>query len=195
MDFDEHVRAQPQMYFRVGRSNPELATRVLENVLGHALHPAARLAPLHTLQAEAKITGDLSFAVRDDRADALDGHGHPQLGYFGSLLLPERWLSAAASALSSRVVVKVWRNGHAFEQELAGLRPVSEPRRTDPQPGTGTRIAFELDRAFLGQHHALTLNLTALDLHGPDCDAPAGPGRVTVTDLREADRPISAHYQ
>ena len=194
VEFDEHVRAQPQMYFQVGRSNPEFATRVLENVLGHALHPAARLAPVHTLQVEAEITGDLSFSVRDDRADALDEHGYPQLGYFGSLLRPERWLSAAASAVSSRVVVGVWRNGHAFEQELAGLRPLSEPRKIDPSPGTGTRIAFELDRAHLEQYHALTLNLTGLDLHGPDCDEPAGPGRVTLTDLRDRDRPVIARY-
>ena len=194
VEFDEHVRAQPQMYFQVGRRNPEFATRVLENVLGHALHPAARLAPVHTLQVEAEITGDLSFAVRDDRADALDEHGNPQLGYFESLLRPERWLSAAASAVSSRVVVEVWRNGHALEQELAGLRPLSEPRNINPLPGTGTRIAFELDRTYVEQHR-LTLNVTGLDLHGPDCNGPAGPGRVTLTDLRNPGRPVIAHYQ
>ncbi|QIY66405.1 MULTISPECIES: hypothetical protein [unclassified Streptomyces] len=194
VEFDEHVRTHPQMYFQADRNNPDFATRVLGNVLGHALHPAARLAAAHTLQIEAEITGDLAFVVRDDRADALDEQGNPQLGYFGSLLRPERWGSAAAGAVSSRVVIEVWRNGHAFRQELAGLRPLSEPRKIGPGAGTGTRIAFELDRVYMERSHALTLDFTELDLHGPDCNEPAGPGRVTLTDLRDPDRPVIAHH-
>ncbi|MFI2207522.1 hypothetical protein ACH47Z_44130 [Streptomyces sp. NPDC020192] len=145
VEFDDHVRTHPQMYFQVGRNGPDFATRVLGNVLGHALHPAARLAAAHTLQIDAEITGDFAFAVHEDRADALDEQGNPELGYFGSLLRSERWGSAAAGAVSSRVVVEVWRNGHAFRQELVGLRPLSEPRKIDPPAGRGTRIAFELD--------------------------------------------------
>ncbi len=133
VEFDEHVRAQPQMYFQVGRRNPQFATRVLENVLGHA-------SPRCPTRSGAHPPG----RSREHRRTFL---------------------------------IKVWRNGHALEQELAGLRPLSAPRDIDPPPGTGTLIAFELDRTYLEQHHAPMLTRQGWTCMGP-----------TATDLRDPDR-------
>lgn len=36
--FEEHVRARPAMYFRVGKDSPELPTEVLQQVVWDALH-------------------------------------------------------------------------------------------------------------------------------------------------------------
>ncbi|MFI7296776.1 hypothetical protein [Streptomyces sp. NPDC050121] len=184
IEFDEHVRQNPGMYFEVGRSSPELATRVLCAVLRHALHPATRVGPAHTLRAEAAICGDLAFWVADDQADALDPRGRPRLGYYGSLLGPDRWLSLAAGAVSSRTVVEVRREGVGFRQQLAGGRPVGDPEQFTPPSGTGTRVAFELDETYVGPHSVITPDLSSLDLHGPLCDEPDGPGCVVLRDMR-----------
>ncbi|MFB6393559.1 hypothetical protein [Polymorphospora lycopeni] len=183
------------MYFGAGRGSPDLATRVLSSVLAHALHPATRVAAPHTPHATAEITGDLAFVVTDDQADALDESGSVRLGYNGSLLGPVRWISAAAAAVSSRTVVEVWRDGHGLCQELAGLHPVAEPRGIDPPPGAGTRVSFELDDAYFGPGQVIAADLASLDLHGPDCNGPAGPGHVTVTDARGQDEPIVIPYR
>ncbi|MFD4604406.1 hypothetical protein ACFWPQ_41120 [Streptomyces sp. NPDC058464] len=195
VEFDLHVRATPSMYFGVGRGSPELATRVLCAVLGHALHPATRVAPAHTPRVEAEVHGDLRFWVADDQADALDAQDRPQLGYYGSLLGPDRWNSAAAAALSARTVIEVWRGGHGFRQELAGLRPIEEPREFDAPAGAGTRVAFELDQEHAGAGAALADDLGSLDLHGPHCRDPRGPGRVVLRDLRDPGSPAEVCYR
>lgn len=184
LEFDESVRRRPGMYFGVARDNPGLATEVLCGVLGHALHPAARVGPAHTSQVTAEVVGDLAFMVADDRAFALDRDGPARLGYFGSLLGPDRWASAAAAAVSSRTVVEVWRDGVGFRQELAGIRPLTGPRRYDPPPDAGTRVSFELDPDYFGSGHAIASDLAGFDPHGPDCVEPAGPGQVTLVDVR-----------
>jgi DNA gyrase/topoisomerase IV subunit B len=194
VEFDEAVRSRPAMYFGVDRRDPDLATQVLCSVLAHGLHPAARVAAAHTLQVKAEITGDLAFMVSDDRADALGGPGAVRLGYYGSLLGADRWAAAAAAAVSSRTVVEVWRDGLGLRQELAGLRPVTEPQDIDPPPGSGTRVSFELDRAYFGHGQAIAADLTSLDLHGPHCNDPAGPGQVTLIDLRHKGNP-TANYR
>ncbi|MFE1879473.1 DNA topoisomerase IV subunit B family protein [Streptomyces diastatochromogenes] len=186
IEFDEHVRRTPVMYFDLPRDHPDLATRVLSRVLAHALHPATRLAPDHTLRVVAEIHGDLAFTVTDDMPNALDdGTGRPRLGHYGALLGPERWTSAAAAALGTRTVVEVWRDGHGVRQELAGLRPTTEPRSFEPLAGAGTRVAFALDPAYFGPGTAITADLAGLDLHPPYCDEPPGPGGVTLRDLRD----------
>lgn len=184
IDFDEHVRTHPEMYFGARHSGPDTATRVLSAVLGHALHPATRLAPVHTARVEAEIQGGLTFWVADDLvADAQDA-AWPRLGYYGTLLGPDRWTCAAAAALSTRTVVEMWRDGRGFRQELSGLRPVEV---IDAPAGKGTKVLFELDSTWAGT--ALSTDLASLDLHGPDCDAPVGPGRVTLRDLRAPHGP------
>ncbi|SCL71869.1 hypothetical protein GA0070606_5862 [Micromonospora citrea] len=195
VEFDESVRTRPVMYFGAERGDPDLATHVLCAVLAHGLHPAARVAAAHTPQVRAEIIGDLAFVVSDDRADALDPLGSARPGYHGSLLGAGRWVSAAAGAVSSRTVVEVWRDGRGLRQELAGLRPVAVPQVIDPPAGAGTRVSFELDDAYFGQGHAMAGDLTSLDLHGPHCNDPAGPGQVTLVDFRHEGDPIVNRYR
>jgi hypothetical protein len=127
--------------------------------------------------------------VADDLvADARDA-AWPRLGYYGSLLGPDRWTCAAAAVLSTRTVVEVWRDGRGFRQELSGLRPVEVPQEIDAPAGKGTRVLFELDSTWVGA--ALSTDLASLDLHGPHCDAPLGPGRVTLRDLRAPHGPAT----
>ncbi|MGI8334787.1 hypothetical protein ACRYCC_32955 [Actinomadura scrupuli] len=187
LEFDESVRARPGMYFGVGRENAALATEVLGSVLVHALHPAARLAPTHTPRVHAEVFADLAFAVADDQAGLAGDGGIPRLGYHGSLLGTDRWLLAAAAAVSARVIVEVWRDGRGHCQELSGLRPVTMPQEFDAPPGSGTKVTFELDRIYFGPDAAITSDLNALDLHGPYCTDPPGPGRVTIRDLRRGN--------
>ncbi|MFR9778711.1 hypothetical protein ACL02O_22020 [Micromonospora sp. MS34] len=67
-------------------------------MLGHALHPDTSVAPAHTPRVTAQIHADLAFTVEDDQSAPWDGAGEPGPGNHGSLLGPERWLSAAAAA-------------------------------------------------------------------------------------------------
>ncbi|MFJ9815151.1 hypothetical protein ACIRU3_07735 [Streptomyces sp. NPDC101151] len=174
------------MYFGVPRDHPALATRVLRRVLAHALHPAARLAPNHSRRITAVIHGDLAFTVTDDLPDALDdGPDRPRLGYYGALLGPDRWAGAAAAALSTRALVEVWRDGHGIRQELVGIRPTAQPAGFAPPAGAGTRVACTLDPACFAPGSAITTDLDGLDLHGPYCEEPPGPGAVTLRDLRD----------
>ncbi|WP_051773163.1 hypothetical protein [Saccharothrix sp. NRRL B-16314] len=182
-EVDEAFRRNPSLFFGVGRDDPKAATAVLRGVLGHGLHPATAVAPTHTPQVDARVRGDLTFDVTDDQSDAVDERGALHLGFYGALLGPNRWAAAAAAALSTRTEVEVWRDGRGFRQVLAGLRPTGEPEPFDPPPGTGTRMAFDLDR----DHFAvgITTELGSLDLHGPDCRPdPAALGLVVLRDLR-----------
>jgi DNA gyrase/topoisomerase IV subunit B len=187
------VRKRPGMYFGVGRGDPHLATAVLCAVVGHAFHPAAKVAASHTPHVVAEITADLAFAVTDDQADTLTGTGVPRLGYEGSLLTADRWSSAAAAAVSSRAVVEVWRAGQGFRQTLAGLRPVEPPAEFDAPAGAGTRVVFILDPAFLGSS-VITTDIATLDVHGPYCTEAAGSGEVIVRDHRRANGLAERRY-
>ena len=171
------VRRRPGMYFGVARDNPGSATEALRGVLGHALHPAARVGPAHTSQVTAEVVGDLAFMVADDRAFALDRDGPARLGYFGSLLGPDRWASAAAAAVSSRTVVEAWRDGVGFRQELCRHpRRSTGPRRYDPPLDAGTRASFELDPDYFGSGHAIARTWRVWTRTVPTALEPAGPG-------------------
>ena len=188
--FDDAVRKRPGMYFGASRESVQFATQVLCSVLGHALHPATTVAPAHTLRASAQISADLAFSVLDDQANPFDGQGLPRLGYCGSLLGPDRWISAAAAAVGSCVNVEVWRDGRRFHQELAGSRPVGPPEELEAKDdGCGTRVTFELDPVYFGESASISTELGSPDLHGPHCSEPSGPGYVEIRDLRRRDRP------
>lgn len=187
LEFDDSVRKRPGMYFGVGRDDPRLATRVLCTVVGHAFHPATRVAASHSPDVVAEITADLVFSVTDDQADVLTGPGMPRLGYYDSLLTSERWSSAAAAAVSSQTTVEVWRHGHGYRQRLVGLRPVEPPAEFSAPVGAGTRVAFVLDPAYFGSA-AITTDIAGLDVHGPDCTDTTGSGTVVIRDHRERRR-------
>ncbi|MEV6750571.1 hypothetical protein AB0N21_40710 [Streptomyces sp. NPDC051080] len=193
LEFDDAVRARPGMYFGVGREEPMLASQVLCQVIGHVLHPAPSVAPSHSLRAVVEISADLAFSVTDDQAAPLDEQRRPRLGYYGSLLGVDRWLSAAAAAVSSRAVVEVWREGRGFRQELVRLRPTAEPEEFGAPPGSGTRVAFELDPEYFGAGAAITADLGALDLHGPYCTEDDGPGYVVFRDHRNGSDRTESH--
>lgn len=194
LEFDESVRSRPGMYFGVAREDQALATKVLCCVLVHALHPAASLAPAHTARAYADICADLTFSVTDDQVGAADEHGIPRLGYYSSLLGTDRWMLAAAAAVSSRAVVEVWQDGRGFRQELIRLRPAATPHEFDAPAGSGTTVTFDLDPAYFGDDAAITSGLNALDLHGPHCADQPGPGHLTIRDLRRDDNSNTSHY-
>jgi hypothetical protein len=175
LEVDEAVRRRPGMYFGVAREDPRFATAVLRAVLLHALHPSAALAPDHTPRVYAEITADLAFTVTDDQADL-------GRGYFGSLLTPHRWASAAAAAVSVRTLVEVWKDGRGRRQELAGLRPVGSPADYAAPAGAGTRMSFELAPAA-----PIAADLAALDVHGdPECASRPGSGFVRIRDSRQS---------
>lgn len=193
LELDEAVRSRPGMYFGLGRGNPDLPTRVLAAVLAHALHPATKLAPTHSPSVYAEVFDDLAFSVTDDQASPFDG-GTPQPGVFGSLLGTDRWLWAAAAAVSSCAVVEVWREGRGFRRTLAALRP-SGPREVfDAPPGRGTKVTFHLCPSYFGEAAAISRDLTDLDLHGRDCAVPPGPGWVTLLDLRRGPESSPIEY-
>ena len=178
-EFDEGVRHRPAMYFRVGQGNPRLPTEVLAAVVGHVLHPATAVAPVHTGRIEAVVLDDLTFSVTDDLDDET-----ADPGYLDTLIAGWRYLAAAAAALSTRTVVEVWRDGSGFRQELAGMKPASDPTEFDAPPGTGTRMTFELDVEFAGAGSVITHELDGLDFHGPDCYPTPGSAPITLTDRR-----------
>ncbi|WP_035802908.1 DNA topoisomerase IV subunit B family protein [Kitasatospora mediocidica] len=194
LDFIEHIRRRPGMYFSVGPDNPALATHVLHHVLGSALHPDARLAPDHTLRVSAEISANLAFAVTDDQAGPTDSQGMPALGYYDSLLGPDRLWSAAAAALSHRAVVEVWRDGRGLRQVLAAMRPETAPKQFEPPHGSGTRVAFELDPDYFSPLAAISSDLGSLDLHRPHCAEGGGSGHVVIRDLRTGAIPAEWHY-
>ncbi|MER5433364.1 hypothetical protein [Streptomyces sp. NPDC002588] len=179
----EAVRRRPAMYFGVGLESPELPTRAFEAVVGWSLHPATRVAPVHALRVEAEILGDLAFSVSDDGSDALGEDAVPVIG-FGSLIGPDRWCGWAVSAVSSRTVVEVWRDGRGLRQELTGDRPLGEPEEFVPPAGAGTRMEFALDGALLAPGAAITADLGSLDLHGAACEGSGEPVRLRLSDLR-----------
>jgi DNA gyrase/topoisomerase IV subunit B len=191
VEFDDSVRGRPGMYFGASRTDPRLATWVLRTVVGHAFHPATRAAASHTPDVVAEVTADLAFSVTDDQAETLVGRDLPQLGYFGSLLTPVRWSSAAAAAVSSQTLVEDWRDGRGFRQRLNGARPVEPPVPFTAAAGAGTRVAYLLDPAYFGSTVILA-EIAALDVHGPHCTDPAGPSTVLIRDRRVRD--LAAEY-
>jgi hypothetical protein len=181
-EFDAGVRMRPGMYFGVGLKTPQLPTRVLCAVAGHALHPE-RVTDAHTLRSTIEITGDLDFTVIMDQQHDWGPSGLPRSGYFGSLLGPEWWLPSAAAALSGQVTVQMWCAGRGLSQEHDGIRPRTAPQEFDPPPGSGTMVSFALDPAYFGRGHALPTDLEGFELHHPSCPPP-GPGHVLIRDLR-----------
>jgi hypothetical protein len=178
LEFDDSVRKRPGLYFGLPREDPELPTAVLCTVLGHATHPDARF-PVHSPRVRADVSGDLAFAVTDDVLGPFPSNG------FGGTLIPHgRWGHAAAAAVSTRVTVEVWWDGQGLRQELARSRPVAEPVAFEAHAGTGIRVAYVLDPGYFGAGAAITTELSTLDICGPYCAQPGGPGDVVIRDLR-----------
>lgn len=129
----EHVRLRTTMYFGRAWREPGLANSVFRQVVDLSLHWAEGTTPV-----VAEISGDLSFAVTDDHA--LLPHANDDL-----LLRGDRVASTAATALSRRAVVTVWRDSLCYHQELAFGCPAHPPRPRPAPPGRGTRVELDLD--------------------------------------------------
>ncbi|MFC6599848.1 hypothetical protein [Kitasatospora paranensis] len=178
--FEEHVRARPAMYFRVGKDSPELPTEVLQQVVWDALHHGAGVHG----RISVEIGSDLSFTVEDARHRSAVEQGRPVPGFFGSLLDKGRWAPAAAAALSVRTVVEVWLDGRGFRQELAGATPVGAWEEFGTSRLSGTRTTFHLDPSYCGPDEAIARSLLPDELHGHECDALPSPVTFTIRDLR-----------
>lgn len=172
------------MYFGVGLREPRLPASLLCAVGGHILHPPARTAEAHSLQGLIEIPGDRDFTAVLDLPPSRGERDLPATNYFDCLNGAGWWLLAAVMALCERVVVEEWQDGHAFRQELVGIRPRSVPESIEPPPGSGIRVTFALDPEHVGHGMAFPADLEHLDLHGSGCAVPEGPGRVIVRDLR-----------
>lgn len=181
------------MYFGVSRADPRLPTWVLRGVVGHAFHPATRVASCHAPNVVAEVTADLAFSVTDDQAETLADEGLPALGYYGSLLTPVRWSSAAAAAVASHTTVEVWRDGRGFRQRLIGARPLEPPVPFAAPAGAGTCVAYLLDIAYFGSA-VITADIAGIDVHGPYCTDRTGPGTVRIRDRRDPDRSTECRY-
>ncbi len=184
IEFDAAVRRRPGMHFGVEPENPKLPANLLCAVGRHVLHPATSVAENHTLRGLLEITSDSSFTISMDQPHAWHDPGTPVLGYYGSLLGPEWWLLAAAAALSGQVTVEMWGAGRGLRQVHTGIRPRTAPREFRPPQGSGTRVSFTFDPAYVGPHFVLPTELENLDLHGPHCAQPAGSGHVLFRDIR-----------
>ncbi|GAA2555917.1 hypothetical protein GCM10010435_28170 [Winogradskya consettensis] len=189
LTLDASVRKRPGMYFRFAQDNPLLPTQVLADVLGSVDHPPTAVAPVHSADAVAEITGDLAFTVTDNLR-AQPGKS----GYFDSLITPDRLWFAAAAALSTAVLVEIWQDGQAYRQHLAGLHPTGPAEEFPAPPGAGARFAFTLDTTYFAPGAAITTDLATIDLHGPDCEKGHRTGSVTVRDLRGPQAPREFQY-
>ncbi|MFI8076333.1 hypothetical protein ACIF85_47715 [Streptomyces sp. NPDC086033] len=184
IEFDAAVRRRPGMYFGMEPENPKLPANLLCAVGRHVLHPATSVAEDHTLRGLLEITSDSSFTISMDQPHAWHDPSTPVLGYYGSLLGPEWWALAAAAALSGQVTVEMWGAGRGLRQVHTGIRPRTAPREFRPPQGSGTRVSFTFDPAYVGPHFVLPTELEDLDLHGPHCAQPAGSGHVLFRDIR-----------
>jgi hypothetical protein len=176
LEFPESVLRRPGMYFGVGASNPAMPTRILEHAVGHALHPATRLAPVHVPIVRADIMGNLAFTIADDQAVFGDG-------YQGGILCCPRWELGAATVFTKHAIVEVWQHNHGLHQHLDHGHPIGPAREFTPATARGTRVTLHLDPALLAPGAAITTDLAALDLHGPDCADPT-PCDLVIRDLR-----------
>jgi hypothetical protein len=184
LEFDAAVRKRPGMYFGAEPGHPQLPAKLLCAVGRHVLHPATSVAPSHTLHGLIEITSDSSFTISMDQPHAWKVSGAPVLGYFNSLLGPEWWLLAAAAAMSGQVAVEMWCAGRGLRQVHTGIRPLTAPQEFHAPQGSGTNVNFTFHPAYVGPHFVLPADLEDLDLHGPDCSEPAGPGHVLIRDTR-----------
>ncbi|MER6121041.1 hypothetical protein [Streptomyces sp. NPDC001743] len=178
--FEEHVRACPAVYFRVGKDSPELPTEILQQVVWDALHHGDGAHG----QISVEIGSGLSFTVEDDHPRTADEQGRPLTGFFDSLLDKGRWAPAAAAVLSVRTVVEVRLGGRDYRQELAGATPVGAWEEFGTSRLSGTRTTFHLDASYCGPDEAIAWSLLPEELHGHECDALPSPVTFSIRDLR-----------
>ncbi|MFF5715164.1 hypothetical protein [Streptomyces sp. NPDC012756] len=193
VDFVEHVRRCPQMYFLVEQDSPELPTEVLRAVAWDALH---RRDGKHG-QISVEIGSDLSFTVESDQRPSADERERHLPGFSGSLLDmfdTQRWAPSAAAALSVRTVIEVWLDGHGYRQELVGMDPTGPRGKFIAPEPFGTRTTFHLDPSFCGPGEAIAWALRPGELHreGGTCKEHPSPTTFPIRDLRaEAEESLS----
>ncbi|MFJ7586696.1 hypothetical protein ACIQZO_04705 [Streptomyces sp. NPDC097617] len=191
VDFVEHVRRRPALYFLAEQGSPELPTEVLRAVARDALH---RRDGRHG-QIGVEIGSDLSFTVESDQHPSSDQRERILPRFFGSLLDMfdmRRWAPSAAAALSVRTVVEIWLDGHGYRQELVGTAPTGVREEFSAPEPFGTRTTFHLDPSFCGPGEAIARALRPDELHGETCKERLSPTVFPIHDLRpETTEPVS----
>ncbi|MFD9053482.1 hypothetical protein [Streptomyces zaomyceticus] len=191
VDFVEHVRRRPAMYFLVDQGSPELPTEVLRTVAWDALHCRGGRHG----QMSVEIGSDLSFTVESDQCPSTDARERPLPGFFGSLLDMfdmQRWAPSAAAALSVCTVIEVWLDGRGYRQELVGMEPTGPPEEFIAPKPVGARTTYHLDPSFCGPGEAIAWALRPEELHGETCKEHPLPTTFPIHDLRaEAEDSVS----
>lgn len=177
LSFEEAVRKRPGMYFAAEPDSPDLPTSILQGVINDALHAAGG----GHRPVDVEIAADLSFTVTDDQALDLDDLGEPKPGFYGSLIGKSRWALAAAAALSTSTLIEVRAGGRGWRQELAETAPVPPETFTASGQADGTRIAFDLDPAFLAPGAVISTSPERLRPRVPGCETCASGQRGTLT--------------
>jgi DNA gyrase/topoisomerase IV subunit B len=182
LSFEDSVRKRTGMYFAVAPNSPDLPTNIVRGVIDDALH-SARASAHHTFEIE--VTGDLRFTVADDQPPALDERGEPKQGFYGSMIDKARWALAAAAALSTHTLIEIRAGGRGWRQELTGSIPTLPEPFAAPDESDGTRVALELDAAFLATDAAISTSPDRLQPRGTGCATCAGTPRATTLTIKD----------
>ncbi|MFJ8476919.1 hypothetical protein [Kitasatospora sp. NPDC094011] len=189
------VRRNVPMFFGAAPGDPQLGTNLLSALGDDLLHAASSIAPAHTLSARIDILGDRRITVSVAQPHRWTASDSPTLGPSGSLLGNEWWSLSALAALSAAVTVELWCDGRGFRQHCSGLRPLGAVQDFLPPDGSGTRVSLTLDPACIGADVAIPTELAGLNLHGPFCTAPPGPGRLLIRDHRQGPAARDIRYR
>ncbi|MEO5877221.1 MAG: hypothetical protein ABIS86_14260 [Streptosporangiaceae bacterium] len=63
------------------------------------------------------------------------------------------------TAVCEKASVEMWCDGRGFRQDLVGIRPLTGPQEFEPPVGSGTRVVFALDPAYVGRTAVLPAEL------------------------------------
>jgi hypothetical protein len=186
LTFEESVRKRTGMYFGVALNSLDLPTRVLRRVIDDALHPVGG-GPHRAVDVE--VTGDLRLTMTDDQPPLLDPFGEPEPGFYESLIDKNRWLLAAAAAVSSRTLIQVRAGGRGWRQELTGTIPTRPEPFPAPSEADGTRVKFEFDARLLAPGAVISPPVEQLQVWANDCTTCSGPPRAIALKVQDRRGP------
>jgi hypothetical protein len=96
-----------------------------------------------------------------------------------------RWALAAVAALSTRTLIEIRAGGRGWRQELTGSIPTFPEPFAAPDESDGTRVALELDAAFVATSAAISTSPDRLQPRGTGCATCARTPRATTLTMQE----------